>query len=387
MLSQEDNNLLTQVGPGTPGGELMRRYWMPLCPAAELTEAKPTRRVRLFGENLVVFRDGRGSYGLVAEQCRHRQASLYFGYVEEDGIRCPYHGWKFDTTGACIERPFEHSKNTRIDKCQTAYPVEKLGGILFGYLGPAPTPLLPRWESLVRKDGIRSITVLPIHNCNWLQAQENSVDPVHTYWLHAHRLKLLGISKRAQEYFGRPIESYDFELCHEPAWSGIRKIRTYGGPNPERELGHPAIFPNVLISPQGGIVVSHLRAPIDDEHTYIIFSEFAPFEDGHEIDQKDEDIKVKYLEHPKLPDGEYDLSSFPAQDLMAWETQGSVADRSVEMLGASDRGIVLLRRLLKEQISLVQQGGEPVGVIRDPGLNDVIRFNLSDRQKAKRYDP
>ncbi len=380
MLSKEDNELLTQTSAGTPGGDLLRRYWMPICPAAELTAEKPKRRVRILGEDLVLFRDGQGKLGLMAEQCPHRNASLYYGFVEDDGLRCPYHGWKFDAEGACIERPFEKNKDARLPECAKAYPAQALGGIIFGYLGPLPAPLLPRWENYVRKDGKRTITVLPVHHCNWLQAQENSVDPVHTYWLHAHILKSKGLDPRATAYFGRPIEAYDFDLCHEPTWSGIRKARVYGGDKPEREIGHPAIFPNILMNPQAGALVSHHRTPIDDKTTYIIWQEFWPSPDGKEVEQRDEDIPVTYLDHPKGADGEYDLSSFPAQDLMAWETQGAIADRSREMLGASDRGIVMWRRLLKEQIELVQQGKEPVGIIRDAALNDIITFHLSKGQ-------
>lgn len=385
MLSTDENEMLTRVGPGTPCGELLRHYWFPICPASELSETKPKRRVRLLGEDLVLFRDGRGKLGLVAEQCPHRLTSLYYGFVEDDGLRCSYHGWKFDVEGTCIERPFEKSKKARLENCLRAYQVEVLGGIIFGYLGPLPAPLLPRWENFVRKDGTRSITVLPVHNCNWLQAQENSVDPVHTYWLHAHYLKQKGLDPRAQSYFGRPIEGYEFELCHEPTWTGIRKIRIYGGDKPEREIGHPAIFPNVLMNPQGEALVTHIRAPIDDEHTYIIWQEFTPSADGSEVEQREEDIPVTYLEHPLGADGEYDVTTFPNQDLMAWETQGSIVDRSREMLGASDRGIVMWRRLLKEQIEAVQQGNEPVGLIRDPASNDIIRFKLSVGQaKAAR---
>ena len=175
MLSKEDNELLTQTSAGTPGGELLRRYWMPLCPAAELNAEKPKRRVRVLGENLVLFRDGQGRHGLVAEQCPHRNASLYYGFVEDVGLRCAYHGWKFDAEGACIERPFEKVKDAHLPNCAKAYPVQMLGGIMFGYLGPLPAPLLPRWENFVRKDGKRTITVLPVHNCNWLQAQEKAI--------------------------------------------------------------------------------------------------------------------------------------------------------------------------------------------------------------------
>ncbi len=381
MLSREDNALFTQVGPGTPCGEVLRRYWMPVCPAAEINAQKPKRRVRILGEDLVLFRDGGGRLGLLPEHCPHRHASLYFGFVEEDGLRCAYHGWKFDAAGKCLEQPFEPANSPlKAEACRRAYPVQQLGGILFAYLGPDPAPLLPRWETLVRKDGKRNVVVLPIHRCNWLQAQENSEDPVHTYYLHSHMFKTLGLSSGDAAYYYRPIESYDFELCQEPTWTGVRKIRVFGGERPEREVGHPAIFPNILMNPQGKRIATHWRVPMDDTHTYIIWCEFTPSEDGREVAQADDQIPVSYVEDGLLPDGERNLKSFATQDQMAWETQGPIFDRSTELLGHSDRGIVMLRNILRQQIAAVRAGKEPLGVIRDPRLNEMIGFSLSQGQ-------
>ncbi len=389
MLTPDDNRLLTQVGPGTPGGELLRRYWMPVCPVAELTPEKPKKRVHMLGEDLVLFRDGKGQIGLLPENCAHRHVSLYFGFVEEDGIRCPYHGWKYAASGECIEQPFE-PKNSPLksEACLRSYPVQQLAGILFAYLGPLPAPLLPRWETVASKLGTRKITVLPKHNCNWLQAQENSVDPVHTFYLHAHMLmeqrKNDDQFKSSVAYFHRPIEGIDFELCREATWTGIRKIREYGGAKPEREVGHPAIFPNILIAPQEkGALVTHWRVPMDDEHTYIMWLEFSPTVDGSTVEQADSDIPVNYLPHPLGADGEYDLTDFPQQDLMAWETQGKLFNRSRELLGTSDRGIVMWRNLLRQQIRAVQEGKEPDGVIRDPAQNGQIDLSIEKHRQAR----
>jgi 5,5'-dehydrodivanillate O-demethylase len=378
MLTPEENALLTQVGKGTPCGELLRRYWMPVCPAAELTQAAPKKRVRLMGEDLVLFRDGGGRLGLLPEHCPHRHASLYHGFVEADGLRCAYHGWKFDVGGQCIEQPFEAAEGgLKTDACRRAYPVRLEAGLIFAYLGPLPAPILPRWEFMERTDGRRAITVLPLHRCNWLQAQENSVDPTHTYYLHAHTLMLLGRDRGAQDYFHRPIEKLDFELCHEPAWTGIRKSRAYGGDRPERELGHPAVFPNILINPQAGELVIHWRVPVDDRQTRIFWLRFQPSADGAIVEQAEADIPVTYIPHPKKGDGDYDVSDFPAQDLMAWETQGPVFDRTTELLGVSDRGIVMWRKLMLEQIAEVQAGRDPAGVIRDKHLDRPIELALS----------
>jgi len=133
MLTREENEILTRVGPGTPAGELLRRYWHALAVAGELTEEKPIKAVKVLGEELAVFRDKGGRYGLVGEHCPHRSASLAFGRVEEEGIRCPYHGWKFDVRGRCLEQPAEPEGSTYKDRVQhKAYPVEKLGGCCLG---------------------------------------------------------------------------------------------------------------------------------------------------------------------------------------------------------------------------------------------------------------
>jgi 5,5'-dehydrodivanillate O-demethylase oxygenase subunit len=269
MLTREENELLTRVGPATPAGNLLRRYWHPVCPAAELTAEQPKRRVRMLGEDLVLFRDGKGGLGLVAEQCAHRRASLFYGFVEEDGIRCAYHGWKYDASGSCIEQPFE-PKGTplRQEACQVAYPVERFAGMLWTYMGPKPVPLLPRWEPLLRRDGAHRIMILPELTCNWLQCMENSVDPVHTYYLHGHMMHTRGMGQRAA-YFYRPIEAYDFELVKEELWAGVRKVRSFGGEQGETELGHPLIFPCILMAPQRQFIVMHFRVPVDDTSTRI----------------------------------------------------------------------------------------------------------------------
>src|SRR5687768_17067664 len=154
MLAKEENEKLTRVGPATPAGELLRRYWHPVAVAAELTEEKPIKAVKILGEKLVVFRDRSGRYGLLAEQCAHRMASLAYGRTEADGIRCPYHGWKYDVDGRCLEQPAEPAESTFKDRVrQKAYKIEKLSGLLYAYMGPEPAPLLPRWDVLVREDG------------------------------------------------------------------------------------------------------------------------------------------------------------------------------------------------------------------------------------------
>src|SRR6266498_1024515 len=186
MISREENERLTKVGPGTPVGELLRRYWHPIAAVSELA-LNETKYVRILGEELVLFKDRQGRFGLVGAYCAHRRANLTYGIVEEDGLRCPYHGWKYDSTGRCVEQPFEETlrlSNAPSDKLTlSAYPVEQLGGLIFAYLGPSPAPLLPRCDLLIEENVWRE-TGYTVTLCNWLQTVENILDPVHVEWLH-----------------------------------------------------------------------------------------------------------------------------------------------------------------------------------------------------------
>ncbi|MBT3792969.1 MAG: Rieske 2Fe-2S domain-containing protein [Rhodospirillales bacterium] len=384
MLNHAENERLTSVGPGTPGGELLRRYWHPIAAVDDLTDENPKKKVRILGEDLVLYRDGKGRLGLIEEQCPHRSASFLYGFIEEDGIRCPYHGWKFDCTGECLEMPFEpdDSPLQKSVKAKT-YPVEVLSGLVFAYMGPAPAPLLPRWDALVRDDVERVIHILPELECNWLQVMENSVDPTHTYFLHAHSLTLQGKDNGAFHY--REIKGIDFVVKKESNWAGVIKKRIYEGETLEDNPGHPVIFPTILLLPPHPNVMMHFRVPVDDTHTQIFRCQYTPTEDGSKVPM--DDIIVSRTPDFKDEDGEYHFKTFGAQDAMAWETQGPVTDREREILATGDRGIAYFRKLLREQIDAVEAGQDPVGVIRDPALNERIVIELSDQQgefRAKR---
>jgi 5,5'-dehydrodivanillate O-demethylase len=378
MVTRAENEYMTRIGPGTPAGTLLRRYWHPVCPAAELTDEKPKRRIRILGEDLLLFRDGKGRVGLIPEQCPHRRASLYYGFVEDDGIRCPYHGWIFDAARACIEQPFEPANSPlKNDVCPSDYQVEKLAGLYWAYMGPNPAPLLPRWEAAVATAGKRRVQILPDVAANWLQVMENSVDTTHTHYLHARMMTELGMPERGA-YYARPIEAYDFEVVKDDTWAGVRKIRTYGGDEGEKELGHPLIFPLILLAPQEENLVMHFRVPIDDTHTRIIRIHYTPGTDTKGIDW--DNPPLEYGSEFKNADGSYDLRTFAAQDAMAWETEGPIVDRTKELLGTSDRGITLYRKMLVEQIKAVQAGKEPLGLIRDPAKNRQITIKVSEGQ-------
>ncbi len=371
MLTQEENELLTQVGPGTPGGQLLRRYWHVIGAASELSDAKPKKRLRVLGEDLVLFRDQSGAYGLVGKHCSHRGASLYYGFVEPDGIRCAYHGWKYDACGKCVEQPFESSENFKEKISHPAYPVEKLAGLLFAYMGPPEKkPVLPQWDILMRQDGVRKLETYEVLRCNWFQAMENSVDPVHTYYLHAHSLRVRGNNEAA--YYYRPVEKLDFELVVEASWAGIQKRRFFAGKNGPIETPHPLIFPNMLLVPARNGYNMHFRTPVDDFNTQIFHVRFHPTKDNSTVEQP-EDPPMEFA-CTKDESGEFHMQTFPSQDQMAWETQGPVADRAKEHLGESDRGVILFRKLLRDQIFAVQNGNDPAGINIGRETGEIIRL-------------
>src|SRR5262249_45865692 len=179
VLSADQNRTLTEVGAGTPRGAAPPLYWMPSPGGAEL-DATPTKAVRLLGEDLVLYRDKRGTYGLLGRHCPHRRADLSYGFVEECGLRCHYHGWLYDERGRCLAQPYEeiaHPEARYKDRITVkSYPVEAKAGMLWAYLGPQPAPLVPTWEPFTWKNGFVQVVISEIP-CNWFQCQENSIDP------------------------------------------------------------------------------------------------------------------------------------------------------------------------------------------------------------------
>ncbi|MBM4261410.1 MAG: Rieske 2Fe-2S domain-containing protein [Deltaproteobacteria bacterium] len=373
MLTKEENEMLTSVGKGTPCGELLRRYWMPIAAAGELTEAKPIKTARILGEDLVVYRDKTGHYGVVGESCPHRKASLAFGRVDEEGIRCPYHGWKFDCTGKCIEQPAEPESGGFKDRIKhVAYPAERLGGLIWTYMGPLPAPLLPRFDVLTWEHGRRWVEKHELYNCNWLQPMENSVDPSHLFWLHGETAHLVGV-----------VGKYEEEHNFIPFEFGIIKQRRTPGRKPGEGMQldqHPLVFPITLrhvfraLKTTGFLMQNmQIRVPVDDAHTQVFVVYFTP----NDTDRSPADGDTPWEYFPiRNEKGEYRLEHVLVQDAMAWETQGAPTDRSQEHLGVGDEGIILLRKLLREQIEIVKRGGEPLGIVRDPSKNKLIEFDV-----------
>ncbi len=372
--------MLTQVGPGTPMGELMRRYWQPIGAAEDMRE-RWTMPLRLLGENLILFRTRQGELGLIAEQCPHRRASFLHGIPTERGIRCPYHGWEFNAKGACLEQPFEADNPAfRAHVGTTAYPVQELGGVLFAYLGPVsadkPAPLLPRFDGFVAEDSIRIMgrVVLPV---NWLQIMENSLDPVHTEWLHGHQYEFQKEREGVKVAISTRHEKIDFREFE----FGITKHRLLEGHSQDSDdwrIGHPIIFPNILAvgngDPKARYHSFQMRVPVDDTHTlHLWFNAYLP--PAGAVVPEHLRAKVHTYDVPyRDAQGHFIMDNIDGQDMMAWVTQGAIADRTQEHLGASDKGVALYRRVLKREMKKVQDGLEPMGVLRDPARNQRIEL-------------
>ena len=386
MLSKAENERLTQVGPGTPMGNLMRMYWQPIAAASQLDE-NPTKAVRLLGEDLTLYKDRSGNLGLIEDRCPHRKVNLLYGIPEEEGLRCPYHGWLFNHNGQCLEQPYEQSEDPNSNFKEKIrikyYPVQEAGGLVFAYLGPQPAPYLPMWDLLAWDNVYKDIgfAVLP---CNYLQAMENSVDPVHAEWLHGvfanYVWERLGQPERQ-----KPIPPH-LKIGFDVFEHGIIKRRVLEGETEESvnwTHGHPLVFPHLL--KVGGF---QWRVPIDDTRTlHIWYYTYAPAE-GATVPKGEPipvyDVPVPAPDERGLP--QWDLMDFAGgQDIVMWYTQGDIADRSTENLGRSDKGIILYRRLLKENLEKLDRGEDPMNVFRDPEEAKYVKLATEEAAGTRRF--
>ena len=371
MLSEEQNKALTQVGAGTPMGELLRRYWMPIAAVAELAD-HPTKPVRLLGETLVLYKDKAGNYGLVDRHCPHRRADLSYGWADDCGLRCHYHGWLWDHTGRCLQQPFEETAHPEArfkDRVRIkAYPVEAKAGLLWAYLGPPPAPLVPTWEPFTWANGFVQIVFSEVP-CNWFQCQENSIDPVHFEWLHSNWSRALGgADGRSPTHLKVGFEEFEY---------GITYRRVLEGQSEQDELwtvGRCCLWPNCLFT--GGHF--EWRVPIDDGHMLSVgwFFDRVP----NEMEPYKQD-RIPYWVSP-IKDALTDrwiTSHVMNQDFVAWVGQGTVADRTQEHLGESDRGVIMMRRRILEDAERVARGEEPKAVIRDAEKNRCVRLPIIGR--------
>jgi 5,5'-dehydrodivanillate O-demethylase len=342
---------------------------------ADLT-TKWTKRVRLLGEDLVLFRDRQRRHGLIEEFCPHRHASLFYGIPTDQGLRCPYHGWMFNNEGQCLEQPNEPEDSTFKTKVKTtAYAVEELGGLIFAYLGPQPAPLLPRFDGFVVSPAIRMIGRAAIP-CNWLQIMENSADPVHTEWLHGHLHEFVE-EQRGGEY---ALSRKHLKIGFNEFEYGLIKRRLLAGQKEDCDdwqIGHPIIFPNMVAVGNGDakawrMYAFQIRAPMDDTNTmHFWYTAYVPPPEAEvpsHLYQSVASYDVPYRDDK----GEYILDLIDAQDILAWITQGPIADRSVERLGSTDEGVTQFRHMLWRELKKVQAGEDPLGTVRDPKINTTI---------------
>jgi 5,5'-dehydrodivanillate O-demethylase oxygenase subunit len=377
MLSREDNDRLTQVGPGTPCGEWLRCFWFPIALSdrwtghrAQLELAEPVTfreragtatsfgqeqmnfsgtpmRVRVLGEELVLYRDLSGTLGLLDINCPHRRSSLEFGRPRERGLACAYHGWTFDEGGRCLLMPGEPRDSSFPDKVRhTAYPVREQGGLIWAYLGKREPPALPLLDVIAREDGVRIVENFCLWPAHWLQIVENSVDQVHTGILHGED------SARADVWSRIP------EVDWAPDATGIQTVQIRGNYRRTNYLRLPTTI--LLTQPWPGgrfdwpRYSAIFRTPVDDNHTQLIHVTFVP------------DVESK---RAVLPEGmEWPVAGLVQtlflQDYRAVVTQGRPFDRTRERLGTTDRGVIMLRKMIMDGIAAVAAGRDPHGVLR-----------------------
>jgi phenylpropionate dioxygenase-like ring-hydroxylating dioxygenase large terminal subunit len=355
---------LTAVGRGTPMGELLRRYWHPVGLVTDATDIP--RKVRVLGEDLVLFRDKHARVGLLHARCCHRGTTLYYGKVEEDGIRCCYHGWKFDTEGHCLEQPCEPEGGLFKDKVrQPWYPVQERYGLIFAYLGPAEKkPALPRYECLETMDdgefveaddssiGGGGPAVIP---CNWLQHFENVVDPYHVPVLHG--------SFSGPQFTNMMASMPEVKFEMSPRGVTVRSIRHQDDGKvfyrvTEAALPTLRVVPNPRVAQFARVESIGWTLPIDDTSFRIYVA--GRVKNSGDIGRMRSKFNGKFWwdmteqEHQQFP-GDYE----------AQVGQGPVTLHSEEHFGQSDRGILMIRRMLGDQLEAMAAGRDPIGVAFD----------------------
>ncbi len=371
MLSEEQNQRLTQVGAGTPMGEVLRRYWHPIGGESEF-KTRATKTVRLMGENLVLYKDLSGNFGLIDRHCPHRRADMAYGMLEACGLRCSYHGWLFDHDGKCTDQPYEDTANPTgryKDRIKIkAYPVRAHAGLLWAYMGPAPAPELPDWEPFSWKNGFRQIVISELP-CNWLQGQENSIDPIHFEWMHANWSQRLrgDTGPYGPKHLKIDFREYDFGFTYN-------RIREDTDENhPLWTIGRACLWPNAVFTGDH----FEFRVPVDDYNMLSIgwFFTRVP-RDQEPYVQK----SIPVWNGPiKAPNGEWITSHVMNQDFVAWIGQGAISDRTQENLGLSDRGIGMMRKQFMRDMEKVRNGEDPKAIIRDPAINKAIPLPTINR--------
>ncbi len=354
---------LTQTGPGTPGGEYLRRYWHPFMLASELGELPIA--VRLLGEDLVVFRDRGGRIGLLHKQCLHRGASLEFGIIQERGIACCYHGWHYDVDGTVLSTPAEpETSRIRHNFCQGAYPVRQACGLIFAYLGsPERTPAFSFYDTFSHPHGNRIANYKMFYPCSWLQICENAADPIHNAYLHAISSGLQFSAPfrepPALDYVETPIGFLSMATRRVGDFVFIRSSDV-ALPNFGQFAGgsNPATDESFFIA----AYTTRWVTPIDDHNAFYIgirhINERNPSAVLRGLDPSQFGVGRMGL-IGQTDDRPYEERQREPGDYDACVSQGMVANRRAEHLGTTDRGIVMLRRMLARGIDAVETGEEP----------------------------
>jgi phenylpropionate dioxygenase-like ring-hydroxylating dioxygenase large terminal subunit len=395
MTRREQNELLTQTGPGTPTGDFFRRYWIPALLAEELPEPDcPPVRVKLLSERMIAFRDSEGRLGLMDEFCAHRGVSLWFGRNEEGGLRCPYHGWKYDVTGQCVEVPSEAVESGYCEKIKLkSYPLVERGGVLWTYMGPSELqPPLPEYEFAMVGSKQRYVSKR-IQECNYLQAMEGGIDSSHVSFLHSGALNRDPLFKGAK---GNQYNLQDFQVKFEVVESegglliGARRNAENG--NYYWRITQWVMPCFTMIPPRGDHAIhGHFWIPIDDENCWAWSYDYHPM---RELTEKEvQAMKDGFGIHVKTIPGTYipvqnktndylmDRASQKAgitfsgiegigiQDASLQESMGPIVDRSKENLVSTDNGIIMARHRLRKAVQAMQKGEQPPGV--DPAMHRV----------------
>ena len=377
-MDPAENELITRIGPGTPAGETLRKYWLPVGFSNEI-DANAPKLVRWLGEDLLLFRDEFGRVGLTQPNCPHRGASLDYGWIEAGGIRCCYHGWVFDIHGRCLEQPGEPPDSNFKDKIRIkAYPVRELGGMIWAYVGVGEPPELPNYHFLVRDDGERNFSSY-LRECNYMQQLENALDPVHATILHGRPVHGF---PAAPEWMETP--DFNVTMTDTMAYYVARRKGPEAGMEWHREV---AYVPPIMVVHHGGtlpgdplaeMVDVAWRMPIDDFTTRTFTLKFFPNARG----KRGNEEKPARPEPPPLMRGtrrQWDMATINGQDNAAQVGQGALVDRSEEHLGFSDRGVILVRKLWKVAIETSLRGDDPPNLIRDSAKNRLVHVDVIER--------
>lgn len=360
-MTPEENDILTRVGPGTPGGELLRRYWWPIW-FSEQTTAKPVP-ITLLGEDFVLYRDRQGRLGLVGKYCAHRRASMALGRVEDDGLRCCYHGWLYGADGQCLEMPGEPDGSRLHEEVRIRSGlVEEISGLVFAYIGPKPAPLLPRYDLLVQENVKRTVWAADDH-CNWAQRAENGVDPFHSMALHAGVYPTIALRRPEVDYAPTP---HGFRMTSQYPGGALNVLHSIFPSHTRRKNERVGSAPSDYL---------HLRVPVDDLITRTFYVRTIPCAPGEAPGLTTRGWKPTTPGvYDEIDDGWWGIASHD-QDRAAQESQGVITDRTQEFLGTTDRGVVMWRKAFFDGIKAVAAGRDPMGIIRDPAQNQEIHFD------------